>query len=425
MGLTRRRLLGHGARGTGMMGLGWAGGTLGAFRSSASGPEGYGPLQGPDANGLRLPLAFTSRVVAVSGNEVGTTEHPWHFAPDGGATFSTGDGGWVYVSNSERFALEGGVGAIRFARDGGIVDAYSILTGTSRNCAGGPTPWRTWLSCEEVERGGVYECDPLAPGSQGKLRSALGHFNHEAAAVDPVHQHVYLTEDEVDGLLYRFTPDHYPDLSSGTLEVAEVAGAIEDAPDPARSLVWHRVPDPGAVTQPTRYQVAPATRFNGGEGCWYGNGRVYFSTKGDDRVWWIETGTQRIGVLYDRSEYEQPQLSNVDNVFVAPSGDVYVAEDPGDLQVVALTPEGGVHPLVQVVGHKGSEITGPALSPDGSRLYFSSQRKPGMTFEVTGPFMAGMGAFPVGPMGQWLLVGALAAMGVGTLFRAWRSREER
>ena len=109
-------------------------------------------------------------------------------------------------------------------------------------------------------------------------------------------------------------------------------------------------------------------------------------------------------------------------MFVAPTGDVYVAEDPGDLQIVALTPSGGVHPLVQVVGHLGSEITGPALSPDGKRLYFSSQRSPGTTFEVTGPFMAGMGFLNIGRIGQLLLIGALAAAGVAALFRVWRRR---
>ena len=76
----------------------------------------------------------------------------------------------------------------------------------------------------------------------------------------------------------------------------------------------------------------------------------------------------------------------MDYVLPTPGGDVYVAEDPGDLQIVALRRSGEVEPIVQVTGQMGSEVTGPALSPDGTRLYFSSQRLPGTTYEVTGPF---------------------------------------
>jgi hypothetical protein len=74
---------------------------------------------------------------------------------------------------------------------------------------------------------------------------------------------------------------------------------------------------------------------------------------------------------------------------VTRSGDVIVAEDGGDLQLVLITPDRVVAPLLQVVGHEGSELAGPAFDPSGNRLYFSSQRGgrgPGITYEVTGPF---------------------------------------
>ena len=98
----------------------------------------YGTLAPPDENGIRLPAGFRSRVLARSGDLVDGTSHLWHALPDGGATFEI-HGGWIYVSNSE-LSIGGGVGALRFNRAGRIVDAYSICSGTHRNCAGGATP---------------------------------------------------------------------------------------------------------------------------------------------------------------------------------------------------------------------------------------------------------------------------------------------
>ena len=104
--------------------------------------------------------------------------------------------------------------SIVFDKTGAIVDAYRILGGTSRNCSGGITPWRTYLSAEEAGvHGQVYECDPYRPG-QGVLRAGLGSFNHEAAVIDPATGYVYLTEDEIQGRLYRFVPTVRGDLSA-------------------------------------------------------------------------------------------------------------------------------------------------------------------------------------------------------------------
>lgn len=384
--LTRRRLLGRGASIFGALGFGLAGG-LASLPLGCRDSNEDGPLGPPDAHGLRLLPGFEGRVIAVTGEEVAATGHVWHRAPDGGATFETGDGGWIYVSNSELASGAGGVGAIRFDAAGEVVAAYSILTGTSRNCGGGPTPWNTWLSCEEHELGLVFECDPFKPGSQGVARPALGRFVHEAAAVDPEAGALYLTEDRADGLLYRFTPASYSDLSAGVLEAATIAGPGPIAPGEVRALTWTPVRDPAAGTRETRHQAPAATPFDGGEGCWYESGVVTFSTKGDDRVWQIDTRAQQISILYDRATSKTPILSGVDNVFVAPGGDVYVAEDPGEMQIVVLSASGGVTPLLQITGQWGSEVTGPALSPDGTRLYFSSQRLPGTTYEVRGPFL--------------------------------------
>ena len=112
-----------------------------------------GPLQLSDKNGVRLPKGFTSSIVAVSGQNL--FGYRWHPAPDGGATFATDDGGWIYVSNSEIDKKMGGAGALRFNSEGKLISAYAILNNTSRNCSGGATPWQTWLSCEEIDRGHV------------------------------------------------------------------------------------------------------------------------------------------------------------------------------------------------------------------------------------------------------------------------------
>lgn len=342
-----------------------------------------GPLGEPDENGVRLPEGFRSRVIARSGEPVVRgSRFEWHSAPDGGATYGTEDGGWIYVSNSE-VPLIGGVGAVRFDAAGEIVAAHRILDGTDINCAGGKTPWHTWLSCEEKPSGRVFECDPFGE-HPAVVRPALGVFKHEAAAVDPVEAHVYLTEDEGDGRFYRFVPDRvtergHPDLSAGRLEVASVGsdGAVR----------WLTVPDPGYEGgTATRHQVAESTAFDGGEGIWYHDRFVYFSTKGDNRVWAYDVEAARIEVLYDGGE---PTLQGVDNLTVSCCGDVLVAEDGGSMQVVAVLPSGELKPLLQVVGHDGSEITGPAFDPGGTRLYFSSQRGSdgaGVTFEVEGPF---------------------------------------
>lgn len=185
--------------------------------------ETMGPLLEANSDGIQLPEGFTSRVLATysqpvaydTGGNSGT--FLWHSDPDGGATFSTDDGGWIYLSNSERrdsttfgntralasaidptFA-QGGVSALRFNANGELVDAYAVQRNTTTNCSGGATPWGTWLNGEEIADGIAFECSPLSDGGNDldnpRQIPHFGRKGHEMFAVDEVGKAIYHTED--------------------------------------------------------------------------------------------------------------------------------------------------------------------------------------------------------------------------------------
>jgi secreted PhoX family phosphatase len=207
-------------------------------------------------------------------------------------------------------------------------------------------------------------------------------------AVDPVEGRLYLTEDDttVEGdELYRFTPDNpLPDLTSGTLEVLQWNRQT-------RSVTWIEV-DPTVPATVRRSLGGPhGTAFDGNEGCWYHAGHVYFTVKSNNRVYDLDVARQRLTVLWDAARYDSPILSGVDNLVMDKRHNLYVAEDGGNMELVMITASGRrVAPFLRVLGQEGSEITGPAFSPGGRRLYFSSQRGgdagTGITYEVRGPF---------------------------------------
>jgi len=363
-----------------------------------------GPLGDPDANGVRTAAGFSTRVVAISNLPPVSGATPWHIFNDGGGVVPREDGGWIYCSNSEipgfgtlGFTVPelapvgnlletfspglGGASALVFGPDGTIEDSYRILQNTTFNCAGVITPWKTWLSCEEIPTGLVWECDPFGIQAARPL-PALGLFSHEAVAIDSERRVFYMTEDMPDGRFYRWVPTagDWPagaeraNMNQGLLQVLKVEGDVANALNGPVRYSWVNAANPNAPQ--TENRLPDTAVFDGGEGVWYQNDRVFFATKGDDRLWMLNTTAQTIEVVYDMATATAPNniLSGVDNITMTPFGEVLVAEDGGSMQVVVVYPDGKLVPLLQIVGQDQSEIAGIAFSPDGKRMYFTSDR---------------------------------------------------
>jgi secreted PhoX family phosphatase len=177
----------------------------------------------------------------------------------------------------------------------------------------------------------------------------------------------------------RRTPARASCAASGRpTEAAAADGALEAAVVNGSTVTWTST-------------IANGTAFNGGEGAWYADGKVWFTTKGDNRVWELDVraNPNTIRVIYDDNTSPNPVLTGVDNIVGSASGDLFVAEDGGNMELVMIEPSGAVSVFLRILNQSGSEIAGPAFSPDGTRLYFSSQRGgtgSGITYEVTGPF---------------------------------------
>jgi hypothetical protein len=387
---------------------------------------------------LFAPQGFSVRVVMRAGVNpltLDTSGTLGHVNPDGGAVFPAPDGGWVYVSNSETGS--GGVSSLRFDAAGNLVDYYRICAGTRSNCAGGATPWGTWITCEETTSGWAYECDPFGTPSTQRRLSALGARNgREAVAIDPIYHACYQTLDTSSGKFVRFVsnPVDLESTPSGIVRMRMLSGISQrlyipptgSLPGYANALVPNTATGSSRVRQARPIQWladsgSNGTNFNGSEGIWYfeipeelrtvpgagtlpTRGVVFFATKGDNRIWAIDIENSLIELIYDTQNSQAfanlrpggPSPTNynqVDNAVVSPAGDVLVAED-GTAMRLAIVANGVPPKLLMQITRGGSEITGPAFTPDGSRLYFSSQRGPsgpsgsgtsGVTYEMTIP----------------------------------------
>ena len=418
----------------------------------------FGPLQSDPQGIFDLPEGFSYQIISRHGDVMDDGFHVPH-RPDGMATFPGPDGRTLLVRNHEvtvgadaeesafrgdadlagRLSSEqvydtmengapcpGGTTTIVYDTERQRVERqYLSLAGTARNCAGGPTPWNTWITCEETVRRAGEDCHhdhgyPFEVPASATPRlaepvplKAMGRFNHEAVAVDPASGIVYQTEDRHQGLVYRFIPNEPGQLAKGgRLQALAVADRPsldtrnweDEAVLTGESMAvrWIDLDDIQSPDDDLRFRGFEdgAARFARGEGMWYGEGTVYFACTNGGHIRkgqvWRYTPSPQEGTSHEGDEpgtlelFVEPNdgglIDNADNLTVAPWGDIVVCEDgSGEQYLVGITPDGSFYKFAHNAMDNDSELAGATFSPDGSTLFVNIQHA-GLTLAITGPW---------------------------------------
>ncbi|WP_309397613.1 alkaline phosphatase PhoX [Cerasicoccus maritimus] len=412
---------------------------------------GFGPLL-PDPNKvLDLPKGFTYRIISQTGKPMADgllspgkqdgmaafpgphgrvilirnheNEYPWRpLGPFGllNERYAEIDHSKLYDVRQNNMPCIGGCSILVYnPKSGQVEKEFMRLLGTERNCAGGPTPWGTWITCEEssVKAGDGYKQDhgyafevsaTLTPElEQAKPLKAMGRFRREAIAVDPATSIVYQTEDLGDASLYRFVPDKPEKLDSGKLQALVIKGGPADTRNnPGGStqfplnksfeVDWVDLDDVEAPQDDLRFraQKQGAAIFARTEGIWTGDDEIYFActTGGPQMFGQIFRLVPGRGEKPDTLElfiesHDSDLMQNADNLVVAPWGDVIICEDSNapHKRLVGVTPKGEIYHLAKCM-YNSSELAGACFSPDGKTLFFNIQNAPGLTIAMTGPW---------------------------------------
>ncbi|MBD2252204.1 alkaline phosphatase PhoX [Nostoc parmelioides] len=403
-----------------------------AFGQVTPTTTGYGPLLA-DPNGLlELPAGFQYRVISRTGDLM-ADGNPVPGAHDGMAAFpgprnttilvcnhelSNTSGTQVRVPNRYDPVSRGGTTNLVVGSNRQLIKQFASLGGTIRNCAGGPTPWGSWITCEENVsvpgssdgstqfHGYNFEVPANATGPVDPVPLIdMGRFNHEAIAVDPVTGIVYQTEDSGTSLFYRFIPNVPGKLAEGgKLEALVIKGRPKTITNNRGAnsglypigqkfaVEWVKIPDPNPATDNVREQgfALGAAQFSRGEGIWYGNDELYFcctngGANSGGQVWRYNPRTEMIDLFVESPSREV--LDAPDNICVAPFGDLILCEDGGgDQYLRGVTTKGELYNFARNALN-GSEFCGACFSPDGQTMFVNIQ-SPGITLAIWGSWNA-------------------------------------
>jgi secreted PhoX family phosphatase len=459
--LTRRTFVKGSAAASGGLALGGPISAMAARRERGQSARsvGYGELvPTPEEDTgqvfLELPQGFKYRLISTQA-KVMTDGHPTPGIFDGMDAFRGPNGSTILIRNHENRsrALEipvvvpiskrydpdmnvrGGNTKLVVSRDRKVIEHFGVLGGTHTNCAGGGTPWDTWITCEEIFNYGSVEsnvtpgtgvrhgfafevpADARGPVDPQPILSA-GRFAREA--VEWMSGILYQTEDRGDAALYRFIPDRRPrehgDLASngGVLEALVVSGqpnfdANTANPGDSYGVEWVTIDEPNPLTDTVRTEAQSkgAAIFDRTEGAWEGGGRLYFdcTTGGDAQLGQLWQYTPRgnggeLELIYESTAVED--LENPDNLVVVPhTGDVFLQEDSDGEQFIRGVNQGGeIYDFARTVLNE-TEFCGGCFSPDGRTFFVNQQgdrvdvgenpalETAALTYAIWGPFGRG------------------------------------